>query len=342
MASTNGLRRFAKRWGDPRRFRIPRFVLASALGVGLVCLLLLAQLASRQEQQAAGSPPAFLGNALGSPQPASPLVRAPEPGLTLNVTGASFGLASELASVTLATSGSGTWRRYERGAHRTTSFGSETITFEKESLEQYLTVEGRQGRRTWTWKLDGSARARLLDGGRVGFVDEKTGRVADVLLGPAKIFGTNGRGRHSASHTVAPRRARRDATARPRPRRRRAPGSICDRSDRLSRGQRGRAERRRLALSDADGSEHRPGRRLPARPRRDQVEHEHRHRPEWAVDAGVADGRLRQPEGEPLHVPQARIGSGQRRQLLSVRHQREHRRHCSRSPHGRGSTTPAR
>ena len=76
---------------------------------------------------------------MGSPQPTSSLVRTPGSGLTLSVTDATFGLASELASVTLTTSGSGTWRRYEGGAHRTTSFGSETITFEKESLEQYLT-----------------------------------------------------------------------------------------------------------------------------------------------------------------------------------------------------------
>ncbi|HJV30373.1 MAG TPA: hypothetical protein VJ645_07635, partial [Gaiellaceae bacterium] len=68
------------------------------------------------------------------PQTTASLVRTPAAGLTLNVTDASFGLASELASVTLNTSGSGTWRRYEGGAHRTTSFGSETITFEKESL----------------------------------------------------------------------------------------------------------------------------------------------------------------------------------------------------------------
>src|SRR5918993_3429141 len=67
------------------------------------------------------------------------------------------------------------------------------FTFDEESLEQYLTVESRQGRRTWTWKLDGSARARLLDGGLVGFVDEQTGRVSDVLLGKAKIFDTRGK-----------------------------------------------------------------------------------------------------------------------------------------------------
>ena len=166
---------------------------ATALGVGLVCLLLLAQLASRQEQHSAGSPPAFLGDALGSPQQTASLVRRPATGLTLNVTDARFGLATDLASVTLTTSGSGTWRRFEGGAHRTAPFGSETVTFDKESLEQYLTVESRQGRRTWTWKLDGSARARLLDGGRVGFVDETTGRVSDVLLGAAKIFDTHGK-----------------------------------------------------------------------------------------------------------------------------------------------------
>ncbi|MDF2697260.1 MAG: hypothetical protein K0S65_5643, partial [Labilithrix sp.] len=156
-------------------------------------MLLLAQLASRQEQHRAGSAPAFLGDVLGSPNATAPLVRKPAPGLTTNVTGASFGLATELASVTLSTSGSGTWRRYEHGAHRTTPFGSETVTFDEESLEQYLTVESRQGRRRWTWKLDGSARARLLDGGRVGFVDEETGRVSDVLLGAAKIFDTEGK-----------------------------------------------------------------------------------------------------------------------------------------------------
>ena len=193
MASNFELRRSDKRSASAGRFRTPRFVFATALGVGLVCLLLLAQLASRQEQHTTGSPPAFLGDALGSPQQTASLVRRPASGLTLNVTDARFGLATDLASVTLTTSGSGTWRRFEGGAHRTTSFGSETVTFDKESLEQYLTVESRQGRRTWTWKLDGSARARLLDGGRVGFVDDKTGRVSDVLLGAAKIFDTHGK-----------------------------------------------------------------------------------------------------------------------------------------------------
>ncbi len=73
---------------------------------------------------------------LGSPQATAPLVRTPASGLTLNVADASFGLATDLASVTLTTSGSGAWSRYVRGAHRRTSFGSETITFAKQSLEQ--------------------------------------------------------------------------------------------------------------------------------------------------------------------------------------------------------------
>src|SRR6188508_422084 len=193
LASNFELRRSDKRSASAGRFRMPRFVFATALGVGLVSLLLLAQLASRQEQHITGSPPAFLGDALGSPQQTASLVRRPATGLTLNVADARFGLATDLASVTLSTSGSGTWRRFEGGAHRTAPFGSETVTFDKESLEQYLTVESRQGRRTWTWKLDGSARARLLAGGRVGFVDDKTGRVSDVLLGAAKIFDTQGK-----------------------------------------------------------------------------------------------------------------------------------------------------
>ena len=276
LASNVGLRRSEQRSASAGRFRTPRFVFATALGVGLVCLLLLAQLASRQEQHNAGSPPAFLGDALGSPQQTASLVRRPASGLTLNVTDARFGLATDLASVTLSTSGSGTWRRFEGGAHRTASFGSETVTFDKESLEQYLTVESRQGRRTWTWKLDGSARARLLDGGRVGFVDDKTGRVSDVLLGAAKIFDTHGK-------DVTPSGTRwrlvdrgQGAAARPRPRRRRAPGSLRDRPDRVSLERRRRPERRGLDVAHADDSERRSRRRLPARPRRDQVGHDHR------------------------------------------------------------------
>ncbi len=258
LASNFELRRSDKRSASAGRFRTPRFVFATALGVGLVCLLLLAQLASRQEQHTTGSPPAFLGDALGSPQQTASLVRRPASGLTLNVTDARFGLATDLASVTLSTSGSGTWRRFEGGAHRTTSFGSETVTFDKESLEQYLTVESRQGRRTWTWKLDGSARARLLDGGRVGFVDDKTGRVSDVLLGAAKIFDTHGK-------DVTPSGTRwrlvdrgQGAAARPRPRRHRAPGSVRDRPDRVPLEQRRRPERRGLDIAHADDSERRP------------------------------------------------------------------------------------
>ena len=156
-------------------------------------MLLLAQLASRQEQRSAGSAPAFLGDVLGSPNATASLVRKPAPGLTMNVTGASFGLATELASVTLTTSGSGPWRRYEHGAHRTTAFGSETIAFEKEGLEQFLTVEKQQGRRTWSWRVGTAMRPRLLGDGGVGFVDRKTGRVMDIALGKAVIYDSEGR-----------------------------------------------------------------------------------------------------------------------------------------------------
>ena len=312
---------------------------ATALGVGLVCSLLLAQLASRQEQHSAGSPPAFLGDALGSPQQTASLVRRPAAGLTLNVTDARFGLATDLASVTLTTSGSGTWRRFEHGAHRTAPFGSETVTFDKQSLEQYLTVESRQGRRTWTWKLDGSARARLLDGGRVGFVDEKTGRVSDVLLGAAKVFDTHGK-------DVTPSGTQ---------------WRLVDR---------GNAQLLALDLDDAElpvpyvidpiayrssnagvqngaGSIRSRRRSPPQSVKATSCWHTSRSSRartpspiRVALDAGAADGGHRQPEGQPLHLPQEGDRRGQRRQLVPVQHQRSTAGTAAIRP-GRGSTTQA-
>ena len=342
MASNVGLRRSEKRSASAGRFRTPRFVFATALGVGLVCLLLLAQLASRQEQHTTGSPPAFLGDALGSPQQTASLVRRPASGLTLNVTDARFGLATDLASVTLTTSGSGTWRRFEGGAHRTAPFGSETVTFDKESLEQYLTVESRQGRRTWTWKLDGSARARLLDGGRVGFVDDKTGRVSDVLLGAAKIFDTHGK-------DVTPSGTR---------------WRLVDR---------GKAQLLALDLDDAElpvpyvidpiayrssgaGVQNGAGSTsltptIPAAVREGDFLLAHVaiksgtaivSDPSGLVDAGLADRGHRQPEGQPVHLPQASDSRRQRRQLVPVQHQTQARPALRRSPRGPASTTRRR
>ena len=56
-----------------------------------------------------------------------------------------------------------------------------------------MTVEKRQGRRTWSWKLDTAMRPRLLGDGGVGFVDRKTGRVMDIALGKAVIYDSEGR-----------------------------------------------------------------------------------------------------------------------------------------------------
>ena len=166
-------------------------VLVAVLVAALVSLFLLAQLAGRPESQGTDSTPRFLTEELGSAHASAPLVRKPAPGLTLSVTDASFGLATELASVSLGTSGTGEWQRHESGATRPTAFGSETITFADESVEHYLTVAEHQGQRTWTWPIKASVKARLLDNGGVGFVDPKSHRVLDVELGKAQVFDAN-------------------------------------------------------------------------------------------------------------------------------------------------------
>ena len=82
-----------------------------------------------------------------------------------------FSVVRGADSVSLAAvgTGNGEWKHFEDGVTRTAPFGSETVVVDGEKVEQFLTVEERQGTRTWRWKLQaGGLTPRLGDDGTVG------------------------------------------------------------------------------------------------------------------------------------------------------------------------------
>ena len=68
----------------------------------------------------------------------------------------------------------GAWRGHQHGVQRKLPFGSEAIVLGLNRVEQSLTVDKRQGTRTWRWRLDAAKLApRLTADGTVRFADGK-------------------------------------------------------------------------------------------------------------------------------------------------------------------------
>ena len=160
-----------------------------AIAALLAGLLLLGQVGRDEAAPAAG----FLQQALGSQDADAPLVREPLLGVRTVLDSRSFGFERAGESVSLRPSGSrADWTRYEGGAVRTTPFGSETVLFRGErGLEQFLTVERRQGERTWRWQLQtGNLEPRLRVDGAVEF---HRGRgTAALRIAPVAILDADG------------------------------------------------------------------------------------------------------------------------------------------------------
>ncbi len=75
---------------------------------------------------------------------------------------------------------------------RTTSFGSESILFGINRAEQFLTVQHRQGARTWSWQLDATHGTPHVDAnGGVSF--SRAGSLAGFHILPVAIFDDRGR-----------------------------------------------------------------------------------------------------------------------------------------------------
>ncbi|HEY5059098.1 MAG TPA: Ig-like domain-containing protein [Gaiellaceae bacterium] len=136
----------------------------------------------------------FVDRALGSRSADASLERRLTTGATIAIDRRGLDVHVGTATIALASQSTtrGAWQRYRTGVMRDTSFGRESILFGINRAEQFLTVDRRQGARTWSWQLDATAGAPHLDAdGGVTFT--RAGHVLVRIL-PAEIL--DGRGRN--------------------------------------------------------------------------------------------------------------------------------------------------
>ena len=142
---------------------------------------------------------AFLTRELGPPQSQASLVRTPaqtRPALGGKLEIAQGGLRAtsgrSAVSLRFGTYDGPKWRVYERGVGRRTSFGSETIAFGTDQIEESLVVERRQGERVWRWQL-GTTRLEpsLRVDGSVHFANAGSDSGLSIL--PVAILDANGK-----------------------------------------------------------------------------------------------------------------------------------------------------
>src|SRR5207248_2260110 len=95
-------------------------------------------------------------------------------------------------SLDLAGTASAETKAYANGVSRTTAFGNETVTVTPQRTEQFLTVDRRQGPRTWAWTLRASHLMPAVEpDGSVRFTDRR-GDMADLHVLPVAILDRSG------------------------------------------------------------------------------------------------------------------------------------------------------
>ncbi len=138
--------------------------------------------------------PASVLKQLGPAQPSAGLVHTPNKGLKVSIRKGGFDMSTSEGAVglvsTTATKG-GAWTKHANGATRTTPFGSETVAVTPSGAEQYLTVDSRQGVRTWRWRIDTTYDLRSTPSGYVGFFDGS--QMVPLEIKPVQILGGLGR-----------------------------------------------------------------------------------------------------------------------------------------------------
>ena len=166
-----------------------RLVLCALAAVAAAALLLHGQ----DGRDHAVPTASFLQQALGQRDAGAELVREPLRGVRTVLDGGSFRFERAGESVGLAATGvRGDWTRYAAGAVRATPFGSETLVFRGEDgLEEFLTVDRRQGKRTWSWQLDADdLEPRSRVDGSVEF--HRRGGTASLRIAPVAILDAQG------------------------------------------------------------------------------------------------------------------------------------------------------
>ena len=140
---------------------------AAALGV-LVCVL-VAGFAVHGGGEGPSSSGKFLTQALGEKRPGAPLVRRPAAGVRVRLDSAGFRVSHKQTQVAISLAGAkrSKWERFADGVSRPTAYGRETIVVDSTGTEQFLTVERRQGKHDWQWRLDTDAHPRLQPDGSI-------------------------------------------------------------------------------------------------------------------------------------------------------------------------------
>ncbi len=161
-----------------------------AFGLLSAAIALAVLLPSRQ----VATPRTFVDRALGAPSSDASLERRLATGATLSVDGRGIDAHVGTAAIALASRGvgNGGWQRYRDGAARATSFGRETILFGINRAEQFLTVDRRQGARTWSWQLDATNGVPSL-GSDGGVTFTHAGRLVGFHILPVAILDRRGR-----------------------------------------------------------------------------------------------------------------------------------------------------
>ena len=139
----------------------------------LATLFGLSAMAGVRAMQPGGVAPRPLAAALGARQPDASLTRRPAKGVTVRLGRRGLSVSRPEGRVSLAATarGSKAWTKFENGVERPTPFGRETVVVTPSKAEQFLTVDRRQGNRTWSWRLDaGRKTPRVGDDGAVAFL----------------------------------------------------------------------------------------------------------------------------------------------------------------------------
>src|SRR3954451_1614079 len=163
-----------------------------ALGV-LATIFGICALAGVRAMQPGGVAPRPLAAALGARQADAPLTRRPTKDVRVRIGRRSVSVShpgGRVSLISTASTSSG-WTRYENGVERPTPFGRETVVVTPGRTEQFLTVDHRQGRRTWRWRLDAGRRIpRVGDDGAVAFLAGR--KLSTMHVDPVEILDARG------------------------------------------------------------------------------------------------------------------------------------------------------
>ena len=135
----------------------------------------------------------FLEDVLGAPHRTGPLAKSLPTGERFRIRDRALVAEADFGSVALEPLGlarGAEWTRSEHGVSRSTAFGSRTLVLDGTKAEEFLTVERRQGPRTWRWQLDTKLNPSLRVDGRVALVDPSTGGTFEIA--PVRILDAAG------------------------------------------------------------------------------------------------------------------------------------------------------